>query len=141
MATRSAVRRGARFVPAAALYGLIFYLSSLERWPVEVGWEGFDKMAHALMFGLLGAALAYGFGRPTRRETAAAFLAAGVLAALDEIHQRFVPGRDASLWDFLADLAGAGAGVGIFRRLGRKGAGRAPSAQDKARERSGRAFS
>jgi len=126
MAIPNSFRRGARFIPAAGLYGSIFYLSSLERWPIEVGWEGFDKIAHALTFGLLGAALAFGFGLRRRREAAFAFLAGAVLAVLDEIHQRFVPGRHSSLWDFLADLAGIAAGIWAYQRPGRKRAERRP---------------
>jgi VanZ family protein len=32
---------------------------------------------------------------------------------VDEIHQSFVPGRDANVWDWVADTLGALAGAGI----------------------------
>ncbi|WDP92254.1 MAG: VanZ family protein [Desulfobacter sp.] len=48
------------------------------------------------------------------------FLAAAGFAILfglsDEIHQSFVPGRTASLWDWAADILGSTAGAGLFIR-------------------------
>jgi len=35
----------------------------------------------------------------------------------DEAHQYFVPGRDADVWDGMADLLGSIAGVAVYRRL------------------------
>ena len=39
-------------------------------------------------------------------------------AALDEIHQRFIPGREMSFWDFAADAAGLVAGYLVWRKVG-----------------------
>jgi len=50
------------------------------------------------------------------RFAALTFLGAGALAALDEWHQSFVPGRDASVGDFLLDLVGIG-GMLLFLQL------------------------
>jgi VanZ family protein len=110
-------RRAVRFFPAAALYGLIFYLSSLERWPVKVSWSPFDKFAHASIFGLLGGLLAFGFNGRPKLAIGAAFGTGAVLAVLDEFHQLFVPGRDASPWDVLADLAGIALGIWLYGRI------------------------
>jgi len=118
MATRSFAGKIAAFLPAAAVYGVIFYLSSLETWPIEVGWSFFDKLAHGLIFGLLGALLGFGFARGFSRRTSSLFRAVlgtgAVLAGLDELHQLFVPGRDSSLWDALADVIGIALGAGLF---------------------------
>jgi|GEM_PF-2508944 len=119
MISSASGRRAARFLPAGILYLFIFTLSSLERWPVEVGWTPFDKVAHVSIFGLLGALLAFGFGRGEPKSAWKAFLTGVVLAALDEVHQLFVAGRDSSPWDLLADLGGIAAGIGIFRALAR----------------------
>ena len=35
-------------------------------------------------------------------------------SGVDEVHQSFVPGRDASVYDWLADTLGAGFGVLVF---------------------------
>lgn len=50
------------------------------------------------------------------RFAALTFFGAGALAALDEWHQSFVPGRDASVGDFLLDLVGS-AGMLLFLQL------------------------
>jgi len=54
------------------------------------------------------------------REFLAALLAAAFYAATDEFHQRFVPGRQASVRDVLLDSCGAGIGLAALwagRRL------------------------
>jgi VanZ family protein len=38
---------------------------------------------------------------------------AAVYGIVDEIHQYFVPGRDCSPWDWVADALGAAAGAGM----------------------------
>jgi VanZ family protein len=70
----------------------------------------FRVSAHLTVFGLLGVlvylALAGDF--TFRRGTAAeAILLTGVLGALDEVHQAFVPGRHARPVDALLDTVGA----------------------------------
>lgn len=45
----------------------------------------------------------------------AAFLAAVVVAALDEYFQSFVPMKFSSGWDCMADAAGAAAGLWLYR--------------------------
>lgn len=53
-----------------------------------------------------------------------ALAAAVVYACLDEVHQAFVPGREASIYDSMLDSAGAGIGQLIlwlrFRKLARQ---------------------
>jgi VanZ family protein len=75
-----------------------------------------DKVAHFIEYSVLGAALRY-WSRKGRK----ALLAGGVgFAALDEFHQSFIPGRTASLWDFVADGCGLAAGFLLSRRFLRK---------------------
>ena len=88
----------------------IFYLSSLPDAPLpgEVG----DKQAHSAGYAALGvlAVRAVAGGLPARIT-----LRTGLLALLitvgygvtDELHQSFVPGRSADLYDLYADAAGA----------------------------------
>jgi len=51
-----------------------------------------------------------------------AFLAALTWGGIDEVHQRFVPGRAAELGDWMADAVGAAAGILAWRliRLARR---------------------
>lgn len=120
-------RRGGRwrialaFLPALAFAGLIFYLSSLENpLPVLTG-RVWDKALHAVEYGVLGALVAWPLARVAPRRTllVAALLACGY-GASDEIHQWFVPGRDADVRDWIADstggLLGAAAAVWLRRR-------------------------
>jgi len=85
------------------------------------GWTpfvGFDKLFHAAEFALFYA-LAW---RSTGRRRLLSLLLTAVYAASDELHQAFVPGRDASAFDFLADIGGAGAAclfLSLIRRLDR----------------------
>jgi VanZ family protein len=66
---------------------------------------GQDKIYHLVEFAGLGAAL--WMNRDLSGGKALPLIAAGVLwGGIDEIHQSWVPGRDCSLLDFLADSAG-----------------------------------
>lgn len=114
-------RAAVAFLPALAFAGLVFYLSSLENPLPEVTSRLWDKLGHTLEYGALGALLAWPLWRMVPRR---AFLLAAVLAsaygASDELHQAFVPGREASARDWVADtvggLLGAGAALWLRRR-------------------------
>ena len=84
--------------------------------PLPGGW---DKPAHAAEYALLGYFLARGLGG--RRTALTGFFLAVSYGALDEFHQSFVPGRDPSGLDLIADALGAGAGAwfGAVRRKAR----------------------
>lgn len=67
------------------------------------------KAAHMAVFFVLTALLLRALRDPlpnVRARTAAALGLCGVLAALDELHQRFVPGRSGQLKDVGIDLLG-----------------------------------
>jgi len=71
-----------------------------------------DKLAHATEFGVLAALLWRAIGGSLLASATiprvAAYLGCCVAyAALDEFHQSFVPGRDASVLDAAADVSGA----------------------------------
>jgi VanZ family protein/UDP-2,3-diacylglucosamine pyrophosphatase LpxH len=77
-----------------------------------------DKVAHLIAFGTLAAALDVAWtltvrGVPMYRRHIAIFLITSVFGALDEWHQSFVPGRDASPWDWAADSVGAALGIAV----------------------------
>jgi VanZ family protein len=79
-----------------------------------------DKVAHFLYYGVMALLLAHGLGR---RWWWIALFAVPLVGALDEWHQAAVPGRESSVFDWLADLAGAGAGVGAADWRAQKGIG------------------
>lgn len=100
------------WLPTILYCGLIFYLSSspvpesISQFPVS------DKVLHFFEYGLLSILFFYSLSRsiPRRGIRAMAVLSilfASLYGASDEIHQYFVPGRDSSVADLLADIFGA----------------------------------
>jgi VanZ family protein len=109
-----------RWIPVILYAGFIFYLSS-RPWPSPVALPvGADKAIHFSMYFFLGFGLIWAF-RATRFKmshhlvwfVAIVGLCYGIL---DEVHQSFVPGREASVFDALADGIGSvvGAWVGVL---------------------------
>ena len=106
---------------AAAVYtALIFAVSLLPGRVIEGASLFNDKVLHAGMFAVLGLLLV----KPERSfHFLKVFLFISLIAAASEYAQRWVPGREADLYDWLADAAGGlcafGAGrgaAGILRR-------------------------
>jgi len=98
----------------------IFYVSSLSDPPLP---SGTDKPLHGLAY--LGLAVvvvrAVVGGLPGRIDmwgaTTAILITVGY-AVTDEVHQMFVPGRSAEVYDLLADAGGAIAGTVAWRAWG-----------------------
>jgi VanZ family protein len=73
---------------------------------------GCDKILHFIEYFVLGITLRY-WARGGK-----VLLAGGVgYAVLDEFHQSFVPGREASVGDFIADALGLVAGYLLAKRF------------------------
>lgn len=90
---------------------LLFYLSSQPYLDVPSLVPDQDKFLHFGAYGVLGA-LILGALRPTptgygRAQALLASAVASLYGVSDEIHQLFVPGRDADVLDWLADTSGA----------------------------------
>ena len=82
---------------------MMIALLFVTRHPVPDGW---DKVAHFALFGVITALL----WRGTAGRAPLAVLGAVVsFAALDELHQAFMPGRTAEFADFITDAAAAAA--------------------------------
>ena len=112
--------------PAAIWTAVLFLLSELPPELAGVEFEINDKIAHLGLYSVLGAALAWGVWK-SRRGTFTVPLLLGIgYGALDEVHQAFVPGRDPSAGDFLADCAGVLLGFLFLRSILRAGAADAP---------------
>jgi VanZ family protein len=105
-----------RWGPALVWAAAIFTLSSFSQLPSP---PGTDKSHHFVAYAILGAAIGWGLtDRAPRRTTwpiaLAVVLLASAYGATDEWHQGFVPGREMSALDWLADTAGAAiAGVAL----------------------------
>ncbi len=97
--------------PVVAYMAALFFVSSLSDVPGPP--SGFsDKHEHFVFYAVLGAlalrALAGGrWQGVTIRTLLGAILIAAAYGVSDEVHQWFVPGRDADPLDAVADTAGA----------------------------------
>jgi VanZ family protein len=111
------VRSLLAWTPAVAWAGVIFALSSQPVLPSPPGMS--DKLAHAITYGILGAACLLGlvaadWRRIAGRTSVLAVLVAVLYGISDEFHQAFVPGRTPDALDLLADAAGAALAVGVL---------------------------
>lgn len=111
--------------PVAGYAGLIFYLSAQshpdEDLPSLFGSLN-DKILHAMEYAGLGGLCYRAFCRGASGRLAAhalflAILTASLYGVTDEVHQLFVPLRESSWQDWLADLAGSALGAVAMRWL------------------------
>jgi len=100
---------------------VLFTLSSLPMSPGRpiLGIPSGDKLVHAGEFAVFFLLASRALAGPGRGRVLLAFVLTSVYAGTDEFHQLFVATRTASVLDWLADLAGAGAAalltLGAFR--------------------------
>ncbi len=92
---------------------LLFVLSALPDVPGPSRIPYGDKLGHFLLYGVLGALLA--FGRLRSPVPHLLLLAVGALYGVtDEMHQAFVPGRSPDVADWVADLVGLVTGYALI---------------------------
>ncbi len=110
--------RALSFALAAGYMGVIYYASSQRSIPVPPLFANQDKVFHFIEY--LGLAFLIANCTPRnytlRRRFWLAFSVAAVYGITDELHQSFVPGRDATLGDWAADAAGSWAGAWFLLR-------------------------
>jgi len=109
--------------PAIVYAALIFFMSSIPGYELpDLPFWSFDKIVHAVEFGLLGILLyrAFRYPKPSARPYLFTILTGIPYAALDELHQLFVPGRNCDAVDFLMDVLGLIVFAGISARLHRR---------------------
>ena len=105
---------------AVVYMAAIFTLSAQSRLPTPPGILGWDKLQHVLAYMVLGLLL---FRACVISPIAGkgpywpAFVLGALYGALDEYHQGFVPGRDMSAFDWLADVLGLIAALILMRIL------------------------
>jgi VanZ family protein len=118
MAPVTVSRLASAWLPVLVWAGLIFALSSIP--DLGTGLGGWDlalrKAAHLVEYAVLGALLfrAVSSGvQPVRNGGTMvwAWILGAAYAASDELHQHFVPGRQASALDLAIDAVGVAVGV------------------------------
>lgn len=105
------------YAPALAWAVLLLGLGT---WPLAPGMESnlpLDKVAHLVLYGVLGLLAGLGWARAgwPRRAWVPLCLAL-LVGAVDELNQRTVPERSAEWGDLAADTAGVLAGFTLGRR-------------------------
>lgn len=113
------------WIPALLYMALIFAVSSVRLPGLQLP-RGWDKGIHFVEYAVLGLLVRFAVARtaPGWRAPAAGLLAwamAAAYGATDELHQAFVPGRVASVYDWLADTLGAGLAVALTLALAKGG--------------------
>jgi len=116
-------RRRTWIIVLIAYAAFVFIMSSMTMSGGQplLRFPGGDKVLHFLEFGLFYLLAWKAF---SRHRFVAAFLLTAFYAGSDEFHQIFVATREASILDWLADIAGAGcaaAGIVLLLRAGLPG--------------------
>jgi len=111
--SRSGFRQFAAYwLPVLGYISLIFFFSSLHQPPDPLKFKHADKLYHLGEYGmfslLVGRAFRFSVS-PYSKLGAAVMTVAMVMmiAASDEYYQSFVPGRDSSIYDWMADSTAA----------------------------------
>jgi VanZ family protein len=108
-------------IAAAFFMAAMLFLGADEAGKIPLFPAPWDKLAHFLYYGTMAVLLAHGVGR---RRLWIPLLAVPLVGVLDEWHQLYVPGRESSVFDWMADVVGTGVGVWAARRAGKSRDGR-----------------
>ena len=135
--TRPVVRY---WIPLTGYLALIFAVSSLphpEAFAPTLVRSLSDKVTHALEYGILSVLCSRAFrwglgGWAARHALLLSVLTCAAYGLSDEIHQAFVPSRDASGWDLLADTVGASSAAAFLYLITR---GNDPGPKGRSRDR------
>ena len=103
------------------LYCLLIYIQSANPSPNQIPSIPFvDKVLHFAAYGILGILFYRAYQTLRIRDNLPMLMLLSVVSASlygisDEIHQSFVPFRDAEVGDVIADIIGAFSGVYLYR--------------------------
>ena len=114
------------YLPALLWAGVILYIGGRSTVPTVESRLPLDKVAHFVMYGILGALATWGWVKTrTDAEPGVSVLWVLVLAMaigmIDELHQRSVPNRSPDVKDWLADAAGVAVASALVLRHAKKG--------------------
>jgi len=103
-----------------AYCGLIFFLSSQSKLiDTPLDFPNKDKLVHAIAYAMMGYAAWSAFRHHLEKAALLAVVSvlfASLYGVSDEFHQSFVEGRNADVWDWLADTVGASCMVAVLYR-------------------------
>lgn len=108
------------------LYCLMIFMQSSYPSPESVpDWPYIDKLLHIAVYALLGALLLRAFKTLRIQHNLKLVMILSILLSSlygisDEIHQHFVPFRNADFMDALADMIGSFGGVFVYHLLSSK---------------------
>ncbi|MCO5045267.1 MAG: VanZ family protein [Verrucomicrobia bacterium] len=110
------------WLPAIAWASTLYSLSSRSAVPDIPSWfSAHDKVTHAIAFGLLASLIQFALLRAHRLRflpaACIAWLLTTAYGGLDELHQRFTPGRVSDIADWIADMTGAALALAILALL------------------------
>lgn len=110
-------------LPAILYSILIFVLSSfpLKSFP-SVPVAEFDKLIHFIEYAIFGIFLMLAFTNMRSVKVVRSAIVISLIVGIcysgtDEIHQWFVPGRNSSIFDLIADAVGVVIGVILYNRI------------------------
>jgi len=112
------------YIPALVAAFFLFYMSSLPGSSIpSMGVKYEDLLFHFAAYSVFGSALGLAFLHDIERQVGERIflvVAVGVLYGFsDEFHQMFVPSREATIADVIADGLGATGGIYLFLSLTR----------------------
>lgn len=130
------LKRAAYTLLPVAYMGVLYYLSSIPASQLgrlgifgRLGLRLSDKLIHGIAYAVLAfllyLALSQGWRVSPALSGAWAWILSVVYGVTDEYHQSFVPGREPSFGDLVADAVGAAAAllaVALVTAIGRRGA-------------------
>ena len=107
------------FISAAYIFAIFFLADSGA--VSRIGEFNPYSLLHIPLYGILTLlillSLCTGRGKYTPRRLIAGGFLVGIVGALDEFHQTFIPSREGSWGDVLLDVLGIGIALFLFRRL------------------------
>jgi VanZ family protein len=90
-------------------------------WPHPPSMPGqSDKVIHFTAYAALGAAMGWAARARSFRRALPWIAVVSMLGAADEWHQQFIPSRSMDVRDWMADTAGAAAGLSLVTALARR---------------------
>ena len=79
-----------------------------------------DKLVHFALYAVLGWLSSRAVEVVSARAAITVFVVTSVMGAMDEWHQRFIPGRDPATADWVADTIGSATGILAFQTARRR---------------------